>query len=331
MQALISAATFRAIQLGLAPVGFAGYLEFVVVSMVRMRNGTSATVLASLYSRYMLHKLGVRRDPACERLMRVMPTVPQLGLSLVTTPTRLAHRVTGYVPRIYRYRYEGEPPFAHQPSARTTFYDEALARHLPEMEQFVVLGAGFDTRCYQLPEGANVRCFEVDAPNTQAYKREMLQRAGVDGSGVAYVPVDFAHEDWLEKLEQAGFRRDRPSLFIWESVSMYLPREAVERTLRSVAQTAAGSRIAFDYVSSQLIESRSPLMRYARAMLAISGEPWKFGLDNTPPVRARVAEFVANVGLALEEQRNFGAERGGKRAQAGFAVASVQPLPARAA
>jgi len=43
------------------------------------RMGTSATVLASLYTRYMQHRLGTRRDEPCKRLMRVLPNVSQLG------------------------------------------------------------------------------------------------------------------------------------------------------------------------------------------------------------------------------------------------------------
>ena len=48
--------------------------------------------------------------------------------------------------------------------------------------QFVVLGAGFDTRVYRLPKDVRVRCFEVNAPRTQAFKREMLTKAGVDAT-----------------------------------------------------------------------------------------------------------------------------------------------------
>ena len=82
----------------------------------------------------MQHTLGTRRDDACERLMMVLPNVPHLGLCLVTGPTLLAHRLTGHVPRSYRYLYEG--------AARATFFDGALARHLGDIDQVVMLGAG---------------------------------------------------------------------------------------------------------------------------------------------------------------------------------------------
>ncbi|HET9983345.1 MAG TPA: SAM-dependent methyltransferase [Longimicrobiales bacterium] len=328
MRNIVAASVFRIIQTALLPIGTVAYVPFVV-KLVRFsrRSGTAATVLASLYTRYMQHRLGTRRDEPAARLMMVLPSVSHLGLRLETAPTRVAHRLTGYVPRIYRYPYPGVPPMMHQSAARTTFYDAAVQRHLPRIDQLVVLGAGFDTRAYRLPEGTRVRRFEVDTPRTQAFKREMLEKAGIDTTGVAYVPADFEEEDWLERLVGAGFDPDRPSLFLWESVTMYLDREAVEGTLRKIAGTAPGSAVAFDYVSTELIESGSLFMRYAKAVIALTGEPWKFGIDNTPPVRERVAAFLESCGLSLEEQRDFGPETDRKRAVAGFVTAVV---PARA-
>src|SRR6266545_4296842 len=201
---------FRLIQIVLLPIGAVGYLLFVfkLVTFSR-RSGTSATVLASLYTRYMQHRLGTRCDKPCDRLMMVLPNVSHLGLCLATTPTLLAHRLTRYVPRIYRYPYEGIPPMKHQPAARTTFYDAALERHIAGISQLVILGAGFDTRAYRLPAATRVRCFEVDTPRTQAFKREMLKKAGVDTTRVTYVPADFLEEDWLEKLVAAGLEPAR--------------------------------------------------------------------------------------------------------------------------
>lgn len=228
--------------------------------------------------------------------MRVMPNIPHLGLRLSTAPTLLAHHLTGFVPRLYRYPYEGEPPMIHQSAARTSFYDAALERYLPRIEQLVILGAGFDTRSYRLPPETQVRCFEIDQPKTQRFKLEMLKKAGLDMTRATYVAADFLKEDWLEKLVDAGFKTALPSFFLWESVTMYLSREAVENTLHQIARTAPGSALAFDYFSTELIESRSPLMQYARAAVNAAGEPWRFGIDNTPPVRMQVELFLHSCG-----------------------------------
>jgi methyltransferase (TIGR00027 family) len=158
-----------------------------------------------------------------------------------------------------------------------------------------------------------VRTFEVDTPRTQAFKRQMVELAGLDGDRVTYVPADFSFQDWLPLLEAAGFDPRRRTFFLWESVSMYLDREAVESTLRKIATTAPGSILAFDYFSLRLLGAPSAFMRYARALLQASGEPFgTFALDAD-----QVKGFVTSCGLALEEQRHFG---GG---MAGFAVARV--------
>src|SRR5262249_60257969 len=129
----------------------------------------AATVLASSLSGWMLHGLGTRRDEPCALLMKVLPNVSHLGTRLVAAPTLVGHRLTGYVPKIYRYPYEGVPPMTHQPAARTTFYDAAVERHLAGGEQFVILGAGLDTRSYRLPPQTQVRSFQLAPPKTHTF------------------------------------------------------------------------------------------------------------------------------------------------------------------
>jgi len=325
MRNIVAATIFRIVQIILFPVAAVAYVVLLIkLIMYSRRSGASATVLASFYTRWMQHKLRTRRDEACERLMKVLPNVSQTAMQLVAAPTLVGHWLTGYVPKIYRYPYEGVPPMTHQPAARTTFYDAAVERHLSDIEQFVILGAGLDTRSYRLPPQTQVRCFELDTPKTQAFKREMLRLAGVDATRVTYVPVNFQVKDWLDKLLDAGFTPDRPSLFIWESVTMYLDREAVVDILRAIAGTASGTVVAFDYFAAEMLQSRSLFMRYARAVLKTFGEPFgTFDIDHTPPARNQVAAFLESCGLSLEEHRNFGQETAGKRAMAGFAIAIV--------
>ena len=318
------AALFRVIQAALLPVGTAGYLWGVPkLLLYSHRTGISATLLASLYTRYMQHRLGTRPDEPAARLMMVMPNVSRRGFGLETVPTMVGHRLTGYVPRIYRYPYEGEAPMRHQQTARTTLYDAALRRHLPGIQQLVILGAGFDTRASRLSPEDQVRCFEIDRPRTQSFKLRMLKNAGLATDLATYVPADFRAGDWFEKLVASGFDPDRPAFFLWEAVTMYLDRAAVEGTLQRIARAAPGSVVAFDYFSAEVIASRSPYMRYARATTKFVGEPLTFGIDNSPPARERAAEFVAAFGLALEEHRNFGSETRRRQAPAGFVTAIV--------
>jgi hypothetical protein len=79
---------------------------------------------------------------------------------------------------------------------------------------------------------------------------------------------------------------------LWEAVTMYLDREAVESTLRKIASTASGSVVAFDYFNADLIEARSLYMRYARAVVNTIGEPFRFGIESTKPSSKHVAAFL---------------------------------------
>ncbi|MFF0988789.1 class I SAM-dependent methyltransferase [Kocuria nitroreducens] len=319
-------AVFRLVQAGLFPAAVLAYAVFVVRFLrAARRAGTSATVTASLYTRYLQHRLGTRPDELAARLFLAMPGVSPGALAVLTAPTRAAHRLTGHVPAIYRWPYEGEPPLRHQSAARTTFYDTALARHLDGAGQLVVLGAGFDTRSYRLPAGTSLRCFEVDEPRTQELKRTLVRAVGADPGAVVHVPADLLAEDWWERLLAAGFEPARRSVFLWEAVTMYLDLAAVEGTLRRIAGTAEGTAVAFDFFSAQVLESRSLFLRWARAATAYTGEPLVLGLDTAPPARQRIAAFLAAQGLVLEEYRAFGPGAGDRPDAAGFAVAVVGP------
>jgi len=320
-----AAIIYYAICVLLFPVLVVGYVLWIVNFLVTGRGkGASATAQAPLFARWLEHHLGSRPDEGASRLLPVAPGVPPLGWRLVGGPLLLAHRISGYVPKAFRYPFEGEITLQNQGGARQTFYDRMIQQYTPEMAQFVILGAGYDTRALNLPKDAPVQSFEIDTPATIAGKREMLAKAGIDTTGVVLVAADFETEDWLTKLIENGFDPGKTTLFIWEGVTMYLDRAAVEETLRKIAGTAKGSIVAFDYFTSEVLESKSLYMRSVRASLKAGGEPLKFGVDSTPPSRERLAELLQSCGLSLDEQRTLGDETKGKRAWGGFAIAIVK-------
>ncbi len=320
----LAAAIFILISLLLFPLTLLGYVLWLGGAILsRRRSGVSGTAQGPLSARWFAHILGTRRDEASFKLLQALPGVPPLGLGLVSGPRLLAQRLSGYTPKAFRYPFQGEVRLEVESSARMSFFDAIVERCLPEVAQLVILGAGFDTRCYRLPPRSPVRCFELDAPKTQAQKRSMLAKAGIDARAVTFVSADFEREDWLAQLEQAGFDPARRSLIIWEGVIVYLEQAAVESTLRKIASLAPGTRVAFDYFTSQVLTSQALYLHYARLTSQAAGEPFKFGLDSTPPSRQRLEELLASCGLSLEDQRTLGRESNGRRAWGGFALAVV--------
>ncbi|WP_207569110.1 class I SAM-dependent methyltransferase [Mycobacterium decipiens] len=308
----------------MSPLILIGYIVFVGKAIATGRSGVSRTAQGPLTTRFSAHNFGTRQDWAADRLVWALPGVPRRGLRLAAGPMLLAHRLTGYVPRAFRYPFEGDISPQYEVSARIWFFDAAVDRYLPHVAQFVILGAGFDTRAYRLPSGTPVRVFEVDSLQTQIVKREMLKNAGIDSSEVTFVPADFEKDDWLSCLTAAGFDPAKRTLFLWEGVTMYLDREAIEDTLRKIASTAHGSVVVFDYFTTEPLESRALYWRCGRASTKAAGEPLKFGIDSTPPSRERLAELLRSCGLSLSDQRTLGQDTRTRRAWGGFATATAQ-------
>jgi methyltransferase (TIGR00027 family) len=320
-----AAIVFYTVSILLLPISLLGYLLWIGKMYHSGRSmGVSMTAQGPLSARWSMHNLGTRRDEAANRLLMLVPGISPLAVSLVAGPTLFAHRLTGFVPKAFRYPFEGDIPMQYEASARVTFFDAAVDRYLADIGQFVILGAGFDTRAYRLPKEVRVQSFEVDAPETQAIKREMLKKAGIDAAGVRFVTADFEKEDWLSKLVEADFNPSKPALFLWEGVLMYLDRKAVELTLRKIAGTAKGSVVTFDYFTTEPLESPALYWRYGRMATKAAGEPLKFGVDSTPPSSERLVELIRSCGLTLAEQRTLGKETEGKRAWGGFATAIVK-------
>ncbi len=144
--------------------------------------------------------------------------------------------------------------------------------------QYVILGAGLDTYAYRRTS-ASGRVFEVDLPDTQAWKRDCLRAAGIaePSERVTYVATNFEHGTLAQTLAGAGFNKDEPAIFAWLGVAVYLEEEAILDTLRFIASCAPGSAVVFDYVCHPSV--LSPMERVGlelvRARVAAQGEPWK--------------------------------------------------------
>ncbi len=327
MRNFISAVSYYTLNILLFPALLVGYVIYVGKWFAGRKSGVSATAQAPLIARWLQHRLGTRPDEPATQLLMVVPGISHLALRLVTSPTLVGHRASGFVPKTFRYPFEGNITMQNEGGARQTFFDGVADRYLASISQFVILGAGFDTRAFRLKgvsKETRVHSFEIDTPKTQAVKRQMLEKAGIDATGITFASADFEKENWLTKLIDAGFDINQPALFIMEGVIIYLDREAAADTLRKIAGTAKGSVVAFDYYTSEVLESKAFYMRSVRASLKAGGEPLKFGIDSTPPSRERLAEFLQSCGLTLVEQRTLGEETGGKRAWGGFAIAIVK-------
>jgi methyltransferase (TIGR00027 family) len=299
------------------------YEAHVILSSRKL--GVSATALGPMSTRWMQHQLGLRGDEACAKLIKVLPNHSYAGLYAVVFPVFLSHRLTGFVPKSLRYPYEGIPPVRHQTHVRSTFVDAVIKNYLPGAEQFVEMGAGYDTRTVQLQHNKRIRCFEVDLPKTQQLKLKLLHQCGVDTSGITFVTANFLTDNWRDSLVKAGFDPSKPAFFLWEGVTYYLSREAMEKTFRTIAMSAPCSVVVFDYATDAVIKMyRKPLGRLHKALLNTVREPQTFWISSEPPVKETLAKLLDSYGLSLREHLSWGHETKRKRSFGGLAAAVVK-------
>ncbi len=146
-------------------------------------------------------------------------------------------------------RVEGARVMADLMALRTSAIDAAVAHAFEHgATQLAVLGAGYDSRAWRMPELAGMRVFEVDHPATQKDKRAHAAELPSPIGTVTFVPIDFEREKLGAVLERAGHDASAPTCWIWEGVVMYLTRDAMRATLSSVAaRSAPGSTLIVNY------------------------------------------------------------------------------------
>jgi methyltransferase (TIGR00027 family) len=186
--------------------------------------------------------------------------------------------------------------------SRSRYTEDCLEEAIRKgVEQYIMLGAGFDTFAFRRREVlAQLQVFEVDHPITQAMKRQRIAQAGwAIPPQLHFVPVDFAKESLTTALGLSGYDAQKLSFFSWLGVTFYLTRAVVFDTLVAVASISPrGSTIVFDYMDAdsfipEKADKRTRLMHYIARQV---GEPMKTGFD---PLTLR--DELAQVGFALEE------------------------------
>ena len=124
------------------------------------------------------------------------------------------------------------PGFHENLIARARFIDDLIEKSAAEgVEQYVILGAGYDMRAHHLDLPFSLRIFEVDQLEVQDRQHAKLSAELEAKENVIYVPIDFAYQSLTDQLLAAGFERHKSTVFTLEGVSQYITKEAVRSTI----------------------------------------------------------------------------------------------------
>jgi methyltransferase (TIGR00027 family) len=165
---------------------------------------------------------------------------------------------------------------------RKRYIDECLVEALAaDISSVVILGAGFDTRAYRLPELRSRQVYEVDLPqNTRAKEAALRRLVGRVPDHVRLVPVDFDRQDLGARLRGAGYSGLAPCFFIVEGVTQYISEAAVHKMFEFLQKAPVGSRLAFSYVRQDFIDGeRLYGLEILHKRTRVQRSLWRFGLE----------------------------------------------------
>ena len=149
--------------------------------------------------------------------------------------------------------------------SRKRYVDDKLASAVTKgIDAVVILGAGFDTRAYRLPELASIPVCEVDLPGNIAQKAAAVRRCfGRVPPRVRLLAVDFESDSLDRAPRREGFGTDKRIFYIWEGVTPYLTEAAVRTTMDTFGRCGARQQTGI-HLHSQGFSRRPGNVRCAR-------------------------------------------------------------------
>ena len=180
------------------------------------------------------------------------------------------------------------PGFHEHLISRTKFIDELIEKSAVDgIEQYVILGAGYDSRAHRLELPSSLKIFEVDQPEVSDNKLAKLPKELPNSENITYVNIDFSYQSLTAQLIDAGFDQKQSTIFTLEGVSQYITKEAVSSTIKELASLTkdANSIFFMSYVDELLDKnpeacfgkgypSPEKKANLIKSLSAKVGEPW---------------------------------------------------------
>jgi methyltransferase (TIGR00027 family) len=202
------------------------------------------------------------------------------------------------------------PGFHEHLIARTKFIDELIQKSAVNgTEQYVILGAGYDSRAHRLELPSSLKIFEVDQPEVSDNKLAKLPKELPNSDNVTYVNIDFSYQSLTEQLIGAGFDQKKSAIFTLEGVSQYITKEAVSSTIKELASLTRDTNSIFfmSYVDELLDKNPeacfgegypNPAKKASliKGLSAKVGEPWISFYNG-----AEIEDLLSQNGYSIEE------------------------------
>ena len=123
------------------------------------------------------------------------------------------------------------------------FDDRFRAALATGVRQFVLLGAGLDTRAFRLDLPPDAVVYEIDLPELFAFKESVVAGVGAEPTCRRVVVAADLREDWRKALLNSGFQYTAPTYWVDEGSLGALTQEWSRRVVETLTDLSApGSR-----------------------------------------------------------------------------------------
>ncbi len=206
------------------------------------------------------------------------------------------------------------PGFHQHLISRTRFIDELIEKSAAsEVEQYVILGAGYDLRPHRLNLPSTLKIFEVDQLEVQQRKQSKLPKNLINKQNITYVGVNFSHQTLQEQLLTSGFDQKKPTVFTLEGVSQYITKAALTSTIKELNELTQNTTSTFfiSYVDNLLNENpeacfgqgyQNPKKKaeLIKRLSAKVGEPWISFYSEE-----EIEEILSQNGFTIKENKTL--------------------------
>ena len=243
-------------------------------------------------------------------LYRAMETRRPRGRRLFTDPYaihfldrgyRLLCRLVPFSPaeRLFYHLIQRRIPGALASAlARTRLIDDLLEEAAGGgTQQVIILGAGFDSRNLRLQFLHDIPVIEIDHPDTALRKLRILgHHIPSLPKNTRYLSIDFNKQSLSALFNEQGVDLSLRTVLIWEGVTNYLERGAIDAVFSLMANMTAGSSIIFTYIDKKVLEEPAAFFGAQRLLEDLNAieERWTFGFRPE-----ELAGYLATFGFRL--------------------------------
>lgn len=192
---------------------------------------------------------------------------------------------------------------------RTIYIDDILKENINGIEQLLILGSGFDTRAYRIEGIEDLEVFEVDHPQTISKKEKGVKKLYENiPEHVKLIEIDFEKRNLEEVLKENNFDKTKKTFVIWEGVTQYLEKAAIDKVFDYLADLKNGTKLVFTYIKKEVIDSSSrseadqKIISFAEDM----GSAWKTGFESSEIeklLKVRGFKLIENLGREVYKKR----------------------------